>query len=166
MTPNLSRGLAAAALAALVASAGLAAAQPAPPDRAPAMERPDPAAMSARRAERLRDVLQLRPDQEGALRAFVDQMGPRGDMRRRFDEDRQEMQRLTTPQRLERMRTRMAERQARFDQRAQATLRFYSQLSPAQQRAFDAMAPMGGRRGGGFHGGRRGHGMMKDGRDG
>ena len=48
--------------------------------------------------------------------------------------------------------------------RADATKRFYAQLSPAQQRAFDALKPMGGGHGGhhgeGRMGGRHGHGEM------
>jgi hypothetical protein len=63
---------------------------------------------------------------------------------------------LTTPQRLDRMQARMAERQARVAQHADAVKRFYAQLSPSQQRAFDAL-----------HQGRGGHGMRHghDGRE-
>ena len=49
------------------------------------------------------------------------------------------MQNLTTPQRLDRMAARMAERQQRFAQHAAAVKQFYAQLTPAQQKAFDAM---------------------------
>ena len=38
--------------------------------------RPDPEAMAARRAEHLRAALQLRPDQEPALKAFLDASKP------------------------------------------------------------------------------------------
>lgn len=162
MTPKVSRGLTAAGLAALLASASVSFAQPAPPtqppmrDHGPGMERPDPAAMAARRAERLRAALQLRPDQEPALRTFLDTMRPPEGAREAWRRDRQETAQLTTPQRLDRMKARMAERQARFDKRAAATIRFYAQLSPAQQKAFDTLAPM---EWGGGKGGRHGPGM-------
>jgi hypothetical protein len=69
--------------------------------------------------------------------------------------ERSETASLTTPQRLDRAQARMAERQQQFARRAEATKRFYAQLSPAQQRAFDALHQG---RGGHGHGGRHGHG--------
>ena len=73
-------------------------------------------------------------------------------------ETRVERAALTTPERLDRMKAHMADRQVQFARRADATMRFYSQLSPSQKKAFDAMRPMGGRggKGGGHRGG--GHG--------
>jgi hypothetical protein len=68
------------------------------------------------------------------------------------------MRNLSTPQRLDRMQARSAERQARLAQRAEAIKRFYAQLTPAQQRAFDAL-PMG--RGGMGGRGERGFGHGK-----
>lgn len=122
---------------------------------APAYPRRDPQEMRERRAERLRAVLQLRREQEPALQALLAASEPRMDRERRFDRDAGA---LSTPQRLERMRQRMAERQAAFERRADATLRFYDQLDPAQRRAFDALGPMGGKGGHGMRdrGGRRG----------
>lgn len=113
--------------------------------------RPDPEAMAARRAEHLRAALQLRPDQEPALRAFLDTGRP---AQRPARADRAAMANMTTPQRLDAQRARMTERLARFDQRIAATKRFYAQLNPAQQKAFDAMAPRGMGKGGhrGMHG--------------
>jgi Spy/CpxP family protein refolding chaperone len=109
--------------------------------------RPDPAQRAERHAQRLRDALQLRPDQEPALRALIAATqrppGPR--------HDPEAQARLPTPERLDRAMARMAER-------AQAVKRFYAQLTPAQQKAFDAMPRMGGGHGGppgmrGPHGG-------------
>jgi len=146
--------------------AGTAIAQPTPtPARAEApgamrMHRPDPARMAERRAEHLRAALQLRPEQDAALRAFVAAQRPPEGFRERRRGERPAMAQATTPQKLERARARMAERQAAFDRRAQATLRFYAQLSPSQQKAFDALSPRGGghmKRGGGHRGG-MGHG--------
>lgn len=95
----------------------------------------DPAA----HAQHLRDALQLRGDQESALQAFLGSMKPPEGARDGRRGDREEMQSLTTPQRLERQAARMAEHQARFAQHAEATKRFYAALTPAQQKAFDAL---------------------------
>ena len=158
--------LAAAALA--LGSAAPTSAQPRYDDRdgyapraetaaAPANPRRDPQEMRERRAERLRAVLQLRREQEPALQALLAASQPRMDRERRFD---REAGALSTPQRLERMRQRMTERQAAFERRADATMRFYDQLDAAQRRAFDALGPMGGKGGhsmrgrGGRYGGR------------
>ena len=153
------RGLALAG--ALVACGTAAYAQVAPPPpgagpRPPMRERLDPAAMAAHKAERLRTVLQLTPQQEPALRAFIDATKPPEGLGEKFRAERQARQAMTTPQRLDRQKARMAERAAAFDRRADAVKRFYAQLTPSQQKAFDALGPMGGRRGG--MGGHRGHG--------
>ena len=116
--------------------------------------------MAARRAEHLRAALQLRPDQEPALKAFLDASKPAA---RPARGDRAAMAQMSTPQRLDAQRARMTERLARFDQRAAATKKFYAQLSPSQQKAFDAMAPRGGMKGGG-HRGMGGRGPMGGGR--
>jgi hypothetical protein len=144
----------AGALAVSVAGASLA--QPAPGPASPegrGWQRPDPAQMAANRTERLRAILQLRPDQEPALHTFVTAMQPSAEQLQRREAartERAEARNLTTPQRLDRMQARLAERQAAFARRSDAIKRFYAQLTPAQQRAFDAL-PMG--RGDG-----RGHG--------
>lgn len=88
------------------------------------------------RADHLREMLQLRPDQEAALQAFVatarqePEFDPAGF---EIDDD------LTTPQRLERARARMAEHQAAFERRADAVTRFYGQLTPSQKKVFDKL---------------------------
>ena len=50
---------------------------------------------------------------------------------------------MTTPQRLDAMAAHMAQRQQAFAARAEATKRFYAQLTPSQQKAFDALRPAG-----------------------
>ena len=45
---------------------------------------------------------------------------------------------LTTPQRLDLMQSRQAERSAMFAKRADATRTFYAGLTPDQQKTFDA----------------------------
>lgn len=138
-----------------VAAQAQPAAGPGPRQGAERMQRLDTEAMAARRAEHLRAALQLRPDQEAALRTFVDaaKRPARADRVRPTPG-----QGLTTPQRLDRQQAMMRERMARFEQRAEATKRFYAALSPAQQKAFDAMKPGDGKRGGrhGRPGGHRG----------
>jgi len=124
--------------------------------------RMDPEAMAAKRAERLRDVLQLRPEQEPALKAFLASFKRPAGMAERGRGGREQYAAMTTPQRLDAQRARLVERTARFDQRATATKKFYAQLSPSQQKAFDAMAPRGGMKG--HPGMGRGHGPMGGGR--
>ena len=141
-------------------------AQPAPAagqGQRPAMEgreRPSPEQRSARMTERLRTSLQLTSQQEAALTTYVRAMTPR-DGARGGDRDsrraeRQAMANLPTPARLDAMAARMAERQQAFAVRAEATKRFYAQLTPTQQKAFDALRPAGRGQG---HGGRHGGGM-------
>ncbi|RAK57433.1 Spy/CpxP family protein refolding chaperone [Phenylobacterium deserti] len=157
-----SMALAAALTVSLGGTAMAQAPQPGPAPRGEAGDwrRPDPAQMAERRAQRLRDTLQLRADQEPALRAFVADSTPQR-QRGRMRQDRGEMRNLTTPQRLDRMQARMVERQQRFAQHAAAVKRFYAQLSPAQQKAFDAQHQSRGKqhRGPGLRGGgpRGGH---------
>lgn len=166
MTTRTTRPLAlATAFAAALLATAAAAQPPGPPPAAAAgpdghrFMGPDPAKLAERKAEHLRAALQLRPDQEPALKAFVDATSHDHGSRRDHDRrgPRADRDALTTPQRLDQARARMAERQAAFERRAEATKRFYAQLSPAQQKAFDALRPPGGH-GGGPMGGRHGRG--------
>jgi len=117
------------------------------------------AQMMAKRLERqaahLRDVLQLRPDQEPALHAFLDSMKPPADAMEPMKKEHEEAAELTTPQRLDRQMAHMDERRTRMVAHAQAVKTFYAQLSPSQQKAFDALGPMHGPHGG-MGGGRGG----------
>ncbi len=137
-----------------------------PPGGHQGMEHHDPAAMAAKHADKLRVALQLRPDQEPALKALVAAMAPpegkgMGGMGR-MGEGHEKMAAMTTPERLDHMKAMMAQHEARFEQHATAVKKFYAQLTPSQQKAFDAMSlKMGARMGpGGGHmgGGREGHG--------
>lgn len=152
---------------ALSLAAGASFAQPAPaPASGPQQQRMmmrqhmDPAQMAERHAQRMRDALQLRPDQEPALKALIAAMQPPAGGMAAMRGQRQAMAKLTTPERLDRMQAMMAQHEARFRQRADAIKRFYAQLTPAQQKAFDAMPMMDhGMMGGHGMGGMRGHGM-------
>ena len=139
MKSPLIAALSAGAALSVMAAGATFAQSPAPAAPAaaqkPMKRQHDPAA----HAQRLRDTLQLTPAQEPALQAFVaaheqhrgDRMGRRG--------QRDGMRNLTTPQRLDRMGQRMIERQRDFATHAEAVKRFYAQLTPTQQKAFDAM---------------------------
>jgi hypothetical protein len=100
------------------------------------------------RAQRLHQRLAIRADQEAAFAAFMTATQPPG------PPNPQEMQGLTTPQRLDR-------ELAQLQRRVNATKQFYAALSPEQRQIFD-QTPMaggpGGRggRGPGGPGGRRG----------
>lgn len=182
---SLALGLAGVAIIGLGAvTATFAAPGDGPPAAGPAAVerggmRMDPAQWQARmqqraeaHAQHMRAVLQLRPDQEPALQALMSSMRPPEGMRgpgmrgggmggpgMRGDGMRGEgRETLTTPQRLDRMAQRMEQRQHAFQIRADAIRRFYAQLSPSQQAAFDAL-PLGPRMGMGGHGGGH-HGMM------
>lgn len=151
------RGLALMAAAALtLATAAAAVAQDAPPPPGPppmadegpgGLDGPPPMMGHHRldpeaQAQRLRDVLQLRADQEGALKAYLDAVAPKD-----WDKDRPKREAvdaprkpLTTPERLDREAEHLARAKARID----ATRAFYAALSPSQKKAFDALGPMAG----------------------
>ena len=102
----------------------------------------DPAQMRAHMAEHLRAILQLQPSQDGALNTFLDAMKPSGGMRDRQGADRDQMEHMTTPERLDRMARHMDEQRTRMMARIAATKQFYAQLTPSQQKAFDDLGPM------------------------
>jgi hypothetical protein len=123
-------------------------------------ERRDPAQrwerMREQRAQRLAALnqkLQLTPAQEGAWQSFSTASQPPARPPQRFD--RAEFAKLTTPQRLDRMQARQAERAERLAGRAAATRSLYAALTPEQQKVFDAESLHFGPRGG--HGHHRHH---------
>lgn len=129
--------------------------------------RKDPAEMQKRMAERhasrmaeLKKQLNITPAQEGAWNNFAAAMQPKPPAQR---PDRAEFDKLTTPQRIDRMQALHAERAAEMKARGDATKAFYAQLTPEQQKAFDQRALRGGKRGhgGGHHDGH--HGRRGDG---
>jgi len=142
-----------------LATAGLAQdAAPPPPVGAPdAHHHHDPVQMRAHMAEHLRAALQLQPSQDAALNAFLDAMKPPAGLDHHDGHGGPgEDQGLTTPQRLDKMLAHADEHHARMVAHVAAVKQFYAQLTPSQQKAFDAMSPMMmHRRGGmgdhGFH---------------
>lgn len=111
----------------------------------------------AKRMAELKTKLKITSAQEGAWSSFTGAtQPPAGPRPQRMD--RAEFAKLTTPQRIERMQARQAERSAMFAKRADATKTFYAALTPDQQKTFDAETAHFGRGGHGPHGGRWGHG--------
>lgn len=92
------------------------------------------------RADHLRTLLQLRPNQEPALTAFLeatgDKRGPGHVHVMRFDRDDEGK---TTAERLSEMEATMAEQQAAMKKRIDATRAFYAQLDEKQRKVFDTM---------------------------
>lgn len=119
----------------------------------------DPAKMQARIAKRqaeLKARLKITPAQEGAWTAFTASMQPPVRNREAMQAQRAEMEKLNTPERIDKMRAlrtqRMAEMNAAMDQRGEAAKTFYAALSPEQQKTFDAEhAKFGQREGRGRH---------------
>ncbi len=146
--------------AALVAGAAVAVAQtPVAPAAAPAVPaaaapagqapsltrghhgRWDPARAAQFRAERmarrlgkLKQALQITAQQEGAWSAWAGALQPVARQR----PDRAEFERLSTPERIDRIRALRAQRSAALDQRLEATKTFYAALDAQQQKVFDA----------------------------
>ncbi|MBU3737683.1 MAG: hypothetical protein FGM55_01870 [Rhodoferax sp.] len=97
----------------------------------------DPARMQARierHAADLKERLKITPAQEPAWTAFVGAMKPpmAGTMPQRG-----ELEKLSTPERLDRMKTMRQQHQAAADQRDQATRALYATLTPDQKKVFD-----------------------------
>lgn len=91
----------------------------------------------------LKEKLALAPGQEAAWNAFVEATRPAPRMAAGREAMRDELAKLDTPQRLDRMLAMSEARRVRLVERAEATKAFYAQLSPDQQRVFDAEAVPG-----------------------
>ena len=101
-----------------------------------------------RRMERLKRILQITPQQEGAWTAWTSAMRPTARQR----PNREEFARLNTPERIDRLKQLRGVRMAEMDRRGDATKTFYAQLTPAQQKAFDEISLRFLRGGRGHHG--------------
>jgi len=99
-------------------------------------------------AKHLRDVLQLRPDQDAALKTYLDATAPKmmaeGMVWESRNDDGDDDKPLTTPERLDKQAAHMAKMAEAFQKRSSATKTFYAALSPSQQKAFDALGPHAG----------------------
>lgn len=124
------------------------------------MGRHDPAAMQAWMAKRQAEMkakLKITAAQEGAWTSFTAAMQPPARMmgERPMAGQRAELDKLTAPERIDKMRAmrtqRMTEMNAEMDKRGEATKTFYAALSPEQQKIFDAEHRKMGRHGGAGH---------------
>ena len=109
----------------------------------------------AKRMAQLKQVLQLTPAQEGAWTTYVAAMKPASMQRPDRRQMRAEFEKMTTPERIDRMRAMRSTRMAEMDKRADATKVFYTALTPEQKKAFDVVSAKMFKRGGhrGHHGG-------------
>lgn len=89
--------------------------------------------MAKHQAE-LHDKLKITAAQEPAWKTFIDAMNP-GSMPAR--PDRKEMEKLTTPERMEKGLEKMKEHLAKMQTRLTALKTFYAVLTPEQQKIFD-----------------------------
>ncbi|MBV7542601.1 Spy/CpxP family protein refolding chaperone [Acidovorax sp. sic0104] len=110
----------------------------------------------AKRLAALKDQLKLTSAQEPAWNTFTAAMQP-GERPARLD--RKDLDKLTTPERIDRMRALRAQHAAEADRRGEATKAFYAALTPAQQKTFDAHPPR-------HHRGAHGDGEGRHGRGG
>jgi periplasmic protein CpxP/Spy len=119
--------------------------------------RADPARMEARMAKHqaeLKARLKIEPAQEAAWATWTAAMKPPADMRQNREAMHAEMQKLTTPERIDRMKAMRATRDAQMDKHAQATKDFYAALNAEQKKTFDTSMMRGHRGGHGkMHGG-------------
>lgn len=88
----------------------------------------------ARHQAELHDALKITAAQEPAWKAFIQSVTPKALPPR---EDFKELDKLTTPQRMEKMLEKMKEHQSQLQERLVATKTFYATLSPEQQKIFD-----------------------------
>jgi periplasmic protein CpxP/Spy len=148
--------LAALALVTLGLAASAQTAAPAPgaaPSTTTAREghdRMDPARMQERMAKRLdalKQKLQLSSAQEASWTAYVAALKPNPAQR----PDRAEFTKLSTPERIDRMRELRATRMAEMDKRGDATKIFYATLSADQKKVFDDETARRGHHGRGGH---------------
>jgi protein CpxP len=129
------------------------------------MSRHDPAQMQARRAKHQADLkaqLKLTPAQEGAWTAFNASMQPPAHGTRMTPEQHADINKLTTPERIDKMRAlrsqHMVEITASMDKRGEAIKTFYAGLNADQKNVFDNQ-----RMGKGGMNGMRGRGGMDHG---
>ena len=117
-------------------------AQPANPSQG-ARPMMDSAQMASHREARhqkhlndLKSALQLDSTQEGAWNAFSAEM--KMPMKRPARPQPAEMEKMSTPERIDKMMAFKGERDAEMSKRMTATKNFYASLNPAQQKVFDS----------------------------
>ena len=160
--PTAFKRLLAVSAMAMIGTAALAQADAPPPpaphervhqaQRGEGPGRPDPrqfAEHMQRRQAELKTKLAITPQQEGAWSSWTQALKPQKDVQRPDPRaEREALAKLTTPERIDRMRALKAQRDMQATQRGEATKAFYAALSPEQQKVFDdqtlRMGPHGG----------------------
>ncbi len=131
-------GIAAFGLASLSSSLVLAQSPaPARDDTHHEHEHPSPEKMAehaARRQAALHDALKLTPQQESAWTTYTAKLRAGQPMQR---PDHAQMEKMPTPERMEKMLAMMREGERRMADRLEATKPFYAALTPAQRAIFD-----------------------------
>lgn len=128
--------------------------------------------MAKHQAE-LKAALKITAEQEAAWTTFTASMAPPADPKAQRP-NREEMAKLTTPERIDKMKAMRTERHAvmslEMDKRADAIKTFYATLTPEQQKVFDEKAMSHGKDGKKGQKGDKGHrdgkgGMMQPKKD-
>ena len=94
--------------------------------------------MQERMGQRAADIkakLKLTPEQQGAWTTYIAAMKPSANAKW---PDRAELAKLSTPERLDKMRELRKQHDAEMDRRDDATRTFYATLTPEQKKTFDA----------------------------
>ena len=128
---------------------------PAPVGMHARMHQGDPAKMQERMAKQLAEFkarLKVTPEQEGAWTTFTEALKPPAPMAQKFDW--KALEKLSTPERIDKLKELRSQHQAHMDKMADATKTFYAVLNAEQKKTFDAAHwhMMQGRRGP-MHGG-------------
>ncbi len=92
----------------------------------------------AEHQQKLRQDLKLTPQQEAAWTRYVESFKRPAPPAQR--PDREALQRMTTPERLDFMQARKAERDTHMNRIVEATRSLYAALTPEQQKVFDERA--------------------------
>ena len=87
--------------------------------------------------EALPSILQLQLSQHPAWRAYKDAAAERQADAEHSAAQASELNAMSTPQRMDALRSQLLAQQKAFEQQAAATLAFYAVLSPDQRRIFD-----------------------------
>ena len=112
------------------------------------MHQRDPAKMqqfATRRLAAVKTKLKIGAEQEAAWSTFSAAMMPPTNLPKR--PDRAEIEKLSTPERIDKMQALRNVRQAEMDKRADAVKAFYAVLTPEQKKVFDGLRMHPGRRG-------------------
>lgn len=158
ITTHLSRWAAVAVIGTAIA-APAAWAQPSAEAVAPAQQASQPehrpghphqrhkAEHSAQRLERMKNLLQLQPEQQAAWDTYVASVHQHS--KKMEQAHKADWKNMNTLQRLDAKAQMRKEHLATAEQRDQATRAFYNSLNSTQQKAFDSL-PMGGKHRGHF----------------